>query len=115
MKEYTTYELIEDQQGNLNLAIFLEDACTFEELVYIRNIAPERVLEMLDDIENWKSWKEWKKSKGSGLAQYYEEQNQLGSNSHVIAFSYVNNDSVLCSMKYYDCLREKGLKAFRIS
>lgn len=22
MKEYTTYELIEDQQGNLNLAIF---------------------------------------------------------------------------------------------
>lgn len=62
-KKYTTYELIEDQKGNLNIAIFLEDAYTLEEQAYIKNIEPERFIDMENDIENWRSWREWKKAK----------------------------------------------------
>lgn len=113
-KKYTTYELIEDQKGNLNIAIFLEDAYTLEEQAYIKNIEPERFIDMENDIENWRSWREWKKAKNDGLTEYYEEQDCLGKGSTVLAYSFVDAEGEIRSIKDYYNLSEKGLRAFRI-
>lgn len=113
-KKYTTYELIEDKKGNLNIAIFLEDDYTLEEQAYIKNIEPERFIDMENDIENWRSWREWKKAKNDGLTEYYEEQDCLGKGSTVLAYSFVDAEGEIRSIKDYYNLSEKGLRAFRI-